>query len=45
MELMTRAHKANRLNEFIEKGVDFDWSTVENEWILLYTLLSIIMTT
>ncbi|CAK85810.1 unnamed protein product (macronuclear) [Paramecium tetraurelia] len=31
MELMTRAHKANRLGEFLEKGVDFDWSTVENE--------------
>ncbi|CAD8165651.1 unnamed protein product [Paramecium octaurelia] len=31
MELMTRAHNANRLGEFLEKGVDFDWSKVENQ--------------
>lgn len=28
MDLMERAYRANRLDEFMKKGKDFDWSTV-----------------
>ncbi|CAD8099356.1 unnamed protein product [Paramecium sonneborni] len=31
MELMARAVEANRYDEFLEKGVDFDWRTIKNE--------------
>jgi hypothetical protein len=28
MDIMERAHKANRLDEFMEKGTLFDWTGI-----------------
>lgn len=30
MDMMSRAYKHNKLDEFLEKGLEFDWSTIDN---------------